>query len=418
MKKIEIKYNNEENTNYGNYIFIDLLYEYDIRNTKKFFYVLFIIFFSIVIINIQLYSKNMIDLTKYKKFVRDCKSFIRYDRNKIYSKIPYFAICLSALNMENYIEKNLLSIINQSFQDFEIIIINDKSIDETENIIKRIQLEDDRIKIISHSKNLGVYRSRIESILNSQSKYILLMDPDDMYMNENLLKELYDYNLNYNIDIIEFIVFQQFDGKNKIFSPNNPFETHYHHFQKNIIFQPELSEILYYIPGTKEYSHTICRNIWNKMIRREIFIKTYKYIGKEYYNDFVITADDMIMNVISYQFAENYTNINIPGYLYIIRKISMSRGDGGKELMQIRALNHFSYFKIFYKYLKDYRKDRNFLYYEMKDLNRFILYLKESDNIQYKLNEINFIKQMMKDKLISEEFKSHLNNLLLFFQNK
>ena len=69
--------------------------------------------------------------------------------------------------MENYIEKNLLSIINQSFQDFQIIVINDKSTDETENIIKRLQLEDDRIKIISHFENLGVYRSRMESILNS-----------------------------------------------------------------------------------------------------------------------------------------------------------------------------------------------------------------------------------------------------------
>ena len=51
--------------------------------------------------------------------------------------------------MEKYIESNLLSIINQSFQKFEIIIINDFSKDNTENIIKRIQLEDDRIKIIN-----------------------------------------------------------------------------------------------------------------------------------------------------------------------------------------------------------------------------------------------------------------------------
>ncbi len=96
--------------------------------------------------------------------------------------------------MQDYIEKNLLSIINQSFQDFEIIIINDASEDETEDIIKRIQLEDDRIKLVSHSSNLGVYRSRIESILNSNGKFVLLMDPDDMYLNENLFKELYDYN--------------------------------------------------------------------------------------------------------------------------------------------------------------------------------------------------------------------------------
>ncbi len=365
----------------------------------------------------KLYYTNIFDLKYFKRYVRDCKKYIRYERNKLFNKNPYVAVCLSALNMEKYIEKNLLSILNQSFQDFEIIIINDKSNDETENIIQRIQLEDDRIKLISHSKNLGVYRSRIESILNSKSQFILLMDPDDMYLNENLLQELHDFNIKNNIDIIEFTVYQQFEGKNKIFFPDNDYETHNHKFSKNIIFQPELSEILYYIPGTNEYSHTICRNIWNKMIRRDIYIKTNKYIGKEYFNDFVITADDMIMNIISYQFANNYTNINLPGYLYIIRKVSMSRGDGGEKLMKIRALNHLSYFKLFYKYLQEYNKDRNYLYYEMKDLQRFILYIKEKNMIPYRTIQINFIKLLLKDKYISEEFKSYLDNVLLLFMN-
>ena len=63
-------------------------------------------------------------------------------------------ICISLLNMENYIYQNLISILNQSFQDFEIIVINDNSADNTEAIIKNIQLDDDRIKLISHSKKI------------------------------------------------------------------------------------------------------------------------------------------------------------------------------------------------------------------------------------------------------------------------
>ena len=93
--------------------------------------------------------------------------------------------------MENFIEKNLISIINQSFQDFHIIIVDDASNDKTSNIIRKIQYEDKRIKLISHQKTLGVYRSRIESILNTKSKYIILMDPDDIYLNEYLFKNLY-----------------------------------------------------------------------------------------------------------------------------------------------------------------------------------------------------------------------------------
>jgi glycosyltransferase involved in cell wall biosynthesis len=135
-----------------------------------------------------------------------------------------------------------------------------------------MNLEDNRIKIINHSINKGVYFSRVEAILNAKAKYIILMDPDDMLLNENLFKKLYDYNLKYNIDIIEFRVYHQIEGKRSLISPNNHFESHYHNFSKNIIYQPELSEILYQIPNHKIYSKTICRNIWNKMIRRAIFL--------------------------------------------------------------------------------------------------------------------------------------------------
>ena len=320
--------------------------------------------------------------------------------------------------MENHIEINLLSILNQSFQKFEIIIINDFSNDNTENIIKRIQKEDNRIKLINHSKNLGVYRSRVESILNSKGKYIILMDPDDMFLNPNLFKELFKYNIKFNLDIIEFSVFQKIEGTRKIFFPDNQFENHFHNFRKQIIYQPDLSNLLYYYPGTNEYSHTICRNIWNKMIKKNLFLNMHKYIGIDYFNEFIITSDDMLMNIIIYQFANNYTNINLPGYLYNIRKVSMSRGEGGIKLKQIRTINHFFYFKIFYKYLKEYNKDRNYLFYEMKNLKHYILNIKDLNITKYIPMQTKFIKEIIGDKYISFGFKVFLGELLVYFSNK
>ena len=72
--------------------------------------------------------------------------------------------------MEKYIESSLLSIINQSFQLFDIIIVNDNSNDDTQNIIKRMQEKDNRIKYINHYKNLGVYASRADAVLNAKGK--------------------------------------------------------------------------------------------------------------------------------------------------------------------------------------------------------------------------------------------------------
>ena len=98
------------------------------------------------------------------------------------------------------------------------------------------------------------------------------MEPDGMYLNENLLKELYIYNQKNNIEIIEFSTYQQFENGNKIYFPLNDYELHFHKFNQNIIFQPELSEILYFNPKTKEHSGIICRNIYNKLILRNLLI--------------------------------------------------------------------------------------------------------------------------------------------------
>ena len=385
------------------------------RNYLK--YIFYILLF-IIFLNIKFVDKyDLPNLKIYKKYVNDC---IKLKRNKNDNNIniPYFSICLSALNMENYIEINLLSILNQSFQNFEIIIINDFSKDNTENIIKRIQKEDNRIKLINHPKNFGVYRSRVESILNASGKYIILMDPDDMFLNQNLFKQLFENNLKYNLDIIEFSVYQIIEGTRKIYFPDNHFENHFHNFPKQIIYQPDLSNLLYFFPGTYEYSHTICRNIWNKMIKRNLFLYMHKYIGIDYFNEFIITSDDMLMNIIIYQFAKNYTNIKLPGYLYNIRKVSMSRGEGGIKLKRIRTINHFFYFKIFYKYLKEYKKDRNYLFYEMKNLKHYILNIKDLNVTEYIPKQIKFIKEIIRDKYTPFGFKLFLGDLLIYFNNK
>ena len=88
----------------------------------------------------------------------------------------------------------------------------------------------------------------------------------------------------------------------------------------------------------KNYSHTICYNIWNKLIRTVVLIKMYNYICVYYYKEYIITSDDILMNIIAYQFANNYPNYFLTGYLYVIRRLSMSRGEGGKELNKLKRL--------------------------------------------------------------------------------
>ena len=177
--------------------------------------------------------------------------------------------------MENYIRTSLLSIINESFKNFEIIIVNDKSNDNTQNIINEMQF-----KYINHSKNLGVYASRIDAVLNAKGKYILLMDPDDIILNKYLFQKLHNYNKEYNLDIIEFLVYHQTEGTSEIIFPEDHEFSHYHYFNKKLIKQPELSNIIFYIPNSKNYTSIKCRTIWNKIIRKEIIINSINFVKK------------------------------------------------------------------------------------------------------------------------------------------
>ena len=105
---------------------------------------------------------------------------------------PTFSIIIPAYNIEDYIEATLQSVINQSFKDFEIIIIDDCSTDSTKAIIEKIQTNNSNtsIKIISNKTNLKQGASRNKGILVSNGKYLLFLDSDDAFFDNDVLSKL------------------------------------------------------------------------------------------------------------------------------------------------------------------------------------------------------------------------------------
>ena len=150
------------------------------------------------------------------------------------------------------------------------------------------------------------------------------------------------------------------------------------------------------------------------MIRKEIFALLHEFIGLDYFNKFVITADDMAINLIIYHFAHNYSNINLPGYMYNLRRVSMSRGDGGIELKSIRSINYLLYFKILYRYIKTFNISRNILYHEMKNLRRFIFFIKDCNITSYYKEAEDFLNDILNDFNANMRFKLFTNELLFY----
>lgn len=106
-------------------------------------------------------------------------------------KHHFFSIIIPIYNVESYIETCIDSILCQSFKDFELILINDGSIDGTPNICERLSRIDNRIKYIS-KPNEGVSRTRNLGISVATGKYICFIDSDD-YVEKDFLINLYNH---------------------------------------------------------------------------------------------------------------------------------------------------------------------------------------------------------------------------------
>ena len=356
---------------------------------------------------------NKIDINLLINYVNNCKFLKRINsinNNIVKKEHPFLSICISTYNSEKYIEKAIMSVINQSFQNFEIIVVNDNSIDNTYKILKKLQKEDERIKVINHSKNHGTYHSRVEGVFNSKSNYILFLDPDDMILNQLLFEKVYDCYLNYNLDIIEYTVFYLKEEENKIYYPQNQKLNHYHNYSRKIIYQPELSNIIYYKPNSKKYSSIICRTVWNKIYKRSLVLKSIKYIGDSYYkNYYIIVIEDTLLNTIIFNFADNYTNLNIPGYLYNIRESSITRLKPTSDYIRKKTISFFLFYNLLYRYIKEFDKDRNYLYYDLRAFGAMILKLKKYDKTKYYLNMAkNMINDIINDNKTSKEFKKYI----------
>lgn len=108
------------------------------------------------------------------------------------------SIITPTFNAEKYIKATLLSVINQSYQNWEMILADDGSTDRTAAIIAEFAQIDNRIKLFKLLKNSGNGFARNMALENASGKYIAYLDADDLWFPEKLTKQI-DYLKNNNL---------------------------------------------------------------------------------------------------------------------------------------------------------------------------------------------------------------------------
>ena len=105
---------------------------------------------------------------------------------------PFFTVVIPVFNREDLVGKVIECVLNQSFKDFEIVVVDNYSEDDTVLKVKEIQQNHTNVKLICNSKNLERCISRNLGIKNSEGEYICFLDSDDFWM-ENHLEEMFHF---------------------------------------------------------------------------------------------------------------------------------------------------------------------------------------------------------------------------------
>lgn len=111
---------------------------------------------------------------------------MRRDEGKIMGKQPLVSVIIPCYNGEKFINEAIESVLNQTYQNWELIIVDDGSMDNSKKIITQYCDADKRIQFIQHKKNKGIPSARNTGIKVSKGEYIALLDQDDLWNKEKL----------------------------------------------------------------------------------------------------------------------------------------------------------------------------------------------------------------------------------------
>ena len=279
--------------------------------------------------------------------------------------------------------------------EIEIILVNDFSQDNSSKIIEEIQKKDKRIKILNNYKNMGILYSRSVGVLLSKGKYILNLDQDDMFFDEDVFEKLYESAEEGKYDIISFM---EVEGNNyyiSIYDMKDGGCTY--HSNNLIIYQPELS---YYLLFKNDEFSVVDIQIWGKIFQTTTYKKAVNLLGKKRYSTFNTINEDMIGLYVICSLAKSYKYLRKYGLFHLVNNKTTS-----SKVSKDHCLKMDIFFSdiIFDLSKKNNKKYSAIFLIRLKDMWYFHL-----SNKKIELYLISVIEKIINSKYIEEKYKSKI----------
>ena len=194
---------------------------------------------------------------------------------------PEISVVTAVYNCEKYLDQNITSVLNQSFSDFEFIIVNDASTDRSQEIIDKYAKQDKRIRVYKNKKNSGAALTRNEGLKHVRGKYTLVMDSDDA-LEPQALEKSYKRAKEDHLDIF-------------VFQPKG-----FNESTQQFEYAPAFDGIFFNDLGLKYFSYpqfidnffqVMLLTAWNKFIRTDFIKKNnLRFVPHKYYDDSYFTT--------------------------------------------------------------------------------------------------------------------------------
>lgn len=225
---------------------------------------------------------------------------------------PLISIVVPVYNLENYIEKTLDSIFAQTYENIEVIAVNDGSKDSTAKILDKYAGKEPRLVVI-HKENEGVNKTRLTGIRAAKGEYIGFVDGDDL-IDADMYERLYENAVKYNADISHC-------GYRMIRSDRDV--KYYYNTQMTKVQDKkdgvaDLLEGKFVEPG-----------LWNKIFKKRLFSEDFYNLA---YNSFK-ENEDLLMNYLLFKNSNCSVYEDFCPYQYLIRTTSASHGKVNKNIL-------------------------------------------------------------------------------------
>ena len=253
---------------------------------------------------------------------------------------PTVSIIVPVYNAEATISRCIESIINQEYRDFELLLIDDGSIDSSGTICDRYAAEDSRIRLI-HKENTGVSETRNMALDLACGTYLQFLDSDD-WITPNATRLFVEEAERYHCDMV-ISDFYRVVGKRVAHKGDIDDDC--------VLTQEEFSAHMLQNPADFYYGV-----LWNKLYRRDIVEKYHLRMNPE-----ISWCEDFMFNLEYIRHAEVFYALQVPVYYYVKTKGSLaSQGMSISKTIKMKLMV-FEYYNNFYKHVldeEDYEKSR------------------------------------------------------------